>query len=113
MPPDPADRLTFEQQVCFALSVADGRMVACYRPRQLLALIAATNRATHWSGWRFGRCCPPFRRCCPPFPHRRWAAHFDPAESCLSAVVLVCGGPIVTVAAPGGAHLGKQHRVGG
>ena len=26
------DRLTLEQQVCFALSVADRRMVACYRP---------------------------------------------------------------------------------
>jgi DNA-binding MarR family transcriptional regulator len=30
--PDIDDRLTLEQQVCFALSVADRRIVACYRP---------------------------------------------------------------------------------
>ena len=31
-PPATADVLTLEQQVCFALSVADRRVVACYRP---------------------------------------------------------------------------------
>jgi len=34
LPPDPdtTDHLTLEQQVCFALSVADRRLVAIYRP---------------------------------------------------------------------------------
>ena len=33
LPPSPAaDRLTLEQQVCFALSVADRRVIALYRP---------------------------------------------------------------------------------